>query len=364
MLYSPFGQSGKGHRSHIHLSPLIPLTLLVGCLFIGGCNLPSSSSLSTNNSACQSNCTIGMGTQGVQVFVEPETGSNVITQAIATAKQSVWLEMYLLTDRSVIRALEEAAHRGVDVRVMLEMHPFGGGSPTKTLDLLSAAGVKTKSTSPDFALTHEKSMVLDGSTAYIMTCNFTLSALGKGKSLKNREYGIIDTQPQDVQGVLDIFNADWNRTPASLNDPNLVVSPLNSRNDLTALINNAHVALSIEAEEMQDTAIEQALTNAARRGVQIRVILPAAQSSTSEDSNSSGITAIKQGGIQVKEDRQLYMHAKILVVDKTQAFVGSENISTASLDKNRELGILVSDQQVLATLQQTFQEDWESALPA
>src|SRR5512142_881167 len=43
------------------------------------------------------------------------------------------------TDRNVIRALEEAANRGLDVRVMLEPHPFGGGSsPSKTLDLLAA----------------------------------------------------------------------------------------------------------------------------------------------------------------------------------------------------------------------------------
>jgi cardiolipin synthase len=38
--------------------------------------------------------------------------------------------------------------------------------------------------------------------------------------------------------------------------------------------------------------------------------------------------------------------------------VGSENISTQSLDANRELGIIVSDQGVLNTLQQTFQQDW------
>jgi hypothetical protein len=38
--------------------------------------------------------------------------------------------------------------------------------------------------------------------------------------------------------------------------------------------------------------------------------------------------------------------------------VGSENISTQSLDQNRELGMLVSDSGVLNTLQQAFQQDW------
>lgn len=49
-------------------------------------------------------------------------------------------------------------------------------------------------------------MVIDGKTAYIMTCNFTLSALGGSSSTTNREYGIIDTESTDVAAVLGIFN--------------------------------------------------------------------------------------------------------------------------------------------------------------
>jgi hypothetical protein len=61
------------------------------------------------------------------------------------------------TDRNVIRALEDAANRGLDVHVMLEPHLFGGGtSPSKTLDTLAASGIKTQFTNPSFSLTHEK----------------------------------------------------------------------------------------------------------------------------------------------------------------------------------------------------------------
>ena len=108
---------------------------------------------------------------------------------------------------------------------------------------------------------------------------------------------------------------------------------------------------------MNDSDIEQAIVNAAKRGVQVEVILPAA-SNASGDSNSQGIAAIKQSGVQVREDPQLYMHAKIIVVDNTIAFVGSENISAQSLDQNRELGIIVSDPSALNKIQTTFQYDW------
>lgn len=342
----------------------IALFLLIAlCMLLTACTANISSDTGTSipgtttssGTTCQSaTCTTGTGTQNVQVFVEPAAGDGVITRAIQGAKKSVWMEMYLLTDRNVINALEDAAHRGIDTRVMLEAHPYGSGSisPTQTLDRLKAAGVQTNTSSPSFALTHEKGLVIDGSTAYIMSCNMTLSALGGSSSTTNREYGIVDTTQQDVQTVSDIFTADWNRSSVQPNDPNLVVSPINSRDDFISLIGSAKKTLVVEAEEMQDSSVEQALVNAAKSGVQVQVILP------SGSTNDSGIATIKQGGVQVKEDQHYYMHAKMMVIDGQRGFVGSENISTASLDKNRELGIILSDQSALQTLQQTFQQDW------
>lgn len=43
------------------------------------------------------------------------------------------------------------------------------------------------------------------------------------------------------------------------------------------------------------------------------------------------------------------------------AFVGSENISTSSFERNRELGVLIADDNVINTLQQTFQQDWSGS---
>jgi cardiolipin synthase len=49
-----------------------------------------------NSPQCQSNCGVGSGVQGVQVFVEPDDGEQVITNAIASAQKSIWLEIYIL----------------------------------------------------------------------------------------------------------------------------------------------------------------------------------------------------------------------------------------------------------------------------
>lgn len=338
------------------------------CMLLTGCaTITISTNTGTNTNATTNttdvNTSAGASTsapQNVKLFIEPQAGERVITGAITSAKKSVWVEMYLLTDKKVISALEDTAHRHIDVRVMLEDHPYGGGSvsPTETLDKLKAAGIQTKTTNPDFALTHEKGMVIDGTTAYIMTGNFTLAALGAGKSTLNREYGIIDTNTQDVKNVQDIFTDDWNRTQAKVSSSNLVVSPINSRNTFITLIKSAKKSLLIEAEEMNDPSVEQALVSQEKQGVKVQVILP------KNDSNDKGIATIKKSKVQVEEDSHLYIHAKIIIVDQQKAFVGSENISTSSLDKNRELGIIVSNTSVLNALQQTFQQDWTASIAA
>lgn len=302
---------------------------------------------------------LGSGVNGVQVFVEPAAGEQVILNALNQAHSSIDVELYLLTDNAVISALENAATRGLHVRVMLESHPYGGGSPDQILQQLQSYGVSTEYTNPAFNLTHEKAMIIDATTAYIMTCNLAKSALGGSPRATNREYGIIDANATDVKTVSDIFNADWNRISYSLDNNNIVLSPVNARSDFTDLINSAQSSLVIEAEEMQDTPVEQAIVSAEKRGVNVQVILPSGSSS-----NANGIATLDQGGVQVREDPTLYMHAKMLVVDGKLAFVGSENISSYSLDQNRELGILVSDQSVLSTLQSTFQSDWSSSTAA
>lgn len=338
------------------------ILLLCCCCLLASCDLSLSGSGLSNT--CVSNCTVGTGANGLQVIVEPDAGLDPVVNAITDAKKSVWLEIYLLSNQDIINALEEDANRGIDVRVMLEQHPFGGGnvSPTTTVSKLKAAGVKAQFTNPSFKLTHEKGMVIDNTTAYIMTSNFTNSALGASKSTKNREYLIVDTNKEDVQSVAAIFQADWDRTTPDITNDNLVVSPVNSRNVFSTLIGSAKKTLQIEAEEMNDDALEEALIAAQQQGVEVQVILPKQDSDSG--STPEGIASIKQGGVSVHEDSKLYMHAKIIIVDGKKAFVGSENISTQSLDKNRELGIIISDGDVLNTLQQTFETDWSQSKAA
>ena len=363
------------------------LALLVGVVLLAGCATeqtqpppaaPHASSPSpvadattttaatatplSNGGACVS---AACAAQSVQVFVEPDAGEAPILNAIKGAAQSVWVEVYLLTDTNVMHALEDAAQRGVDVRVLLEAHPYGEGSvsPQQTIETLNAAGVHAQAADPAYYYTHAKVMLIDNATAYIMTCNLSRSGLGGSSAAANREYGVIDTDAGDVAEVKAVFQADWDQTATpTLAQSRLVVSPVNARTDLTALIASAKSTLHIEDEEMYDAASVQALIAAAQRGVTVEVTLPSSAASSSDE--ASAVSQLTQGGVHVRYLKAPYMHAKLIVVDGTIAFTGSENFSSTSLDKNREIGVIIADAQALSTFESVFGQDWALAQAA
>ncbi|MEO7018721.1 MAG: hypothetical protein ABI234_01040, partial [Ktedonobacteraceae bacterium] len=91
------------------------LTMLAFCCWLTGCDIPGISA--STRVQCQSNCTLSSGVRGVHVIVEPEAGPTPLVDAIHSAQKSVDVEIYILSNHNIIRALEEDANRGIEVRV-------------------------------------------------------------------------------------------------------------------------------------------------------------------------------------------------------------------------------------------------------
>jgi phosphatidylserine/phosphatidylglycerophosphate/cardiolipin synthase-like enzyme len=111
----------------------------------------------------------------------------------------------------------------------------------------------------------------------------------------------------------------------------------------------------IYAEELNDSAIEKLLAALARRRVRVQIILAAGQS-------PAAARLLVSGGVSVSTIKSPYIHAKLTIVDGREAFAGSENISTQSLDANREVGVLLRGS-VLRRLISVFVVDWRSSSP-
>jgi phosphatidylserine/phosphatidylglycerophosphate/cardiolipin synthase-like enzyme len=183
-----------------------------------------------------------------------------------------------------------------------------------------------------------------------MTLNLTKSAF-----TKNREFGVIVQDERIVNELEDIFGADWKRYPYKPKyDSSLVISPENSRAKIENLLNSAHSEILIYAEEIDDPAIKDILK---RKGkyIDTKVIIASPESI---ENNSTTISELKRYGIDIKYLSSLYIHAKVIIVDRTYAFVGSENLSSNSLDNNREVGIILSHPDIINKLREIFLSDF------
>jgi phosphatidylserine/phosphatidylglycerophosphate/cardiolipin synthase-like enzyme len=311
----------------------------------------------------------------MSLWVMPDAGITPLISALTAAQKSIRIELYMLTDHDataqIVQTLVDRAKAGVDVEVILEAKPYIPPAPPscqpdpassdvngEAIKALLAGGVKVKRSSPKFKFTHEKAMVIDGTTAYIMTCNWSNSAF-----VSNREYVILDRDSTDVGEVLKIFQADWDETAYHAQAPNLVVSPDNSRQKILALIDGAKKSLIVESEYLSDPEVAQHLGARAKAGVNVVVMLSYQPKDpcSGNDTNAQEKQLLAQNGIgSVAFTQTVTMHAKAIVADGAIAYVGSENFTANSLDNNREMGVLVRDPGILSTLTATANRDWAS----
>lgn len=295
-------------------------------------------------------------------YAEPSYGYSFVPEAIAQAKQRVYLVMYELSDTQVIAALEAAHHRGVDVRVLLDSAYHGHSYNTPAYNQLSQAGVPVR-WAPSSTIVHQKTLVVD-QQSWIMTGNLTPQYYGSSV-----DFTVRDDLAQDVNEIAQAFIDDWNgdlvNTPSSAKitgtQGDLIFSP-QSETTLVHLIGQASAGstMLVENEEMNSSAIEQALESAAHRGVDVRVVM------TRSSSWDSAFNQLSQAGVHVATysyNAPTYIHAKAIVINNSTAYVGSINFSTASMVYNRELGVITSDPQVVRQVTAAIDANYSGAQP-
>jgi cardiolipin synthase A/B len=285
------------------------------------------------------------------LVTEPQAGYAPIYSLITSAATSLDMTMYELTDTAAEADLAADAARGVTVRVILDQN-LEKSNNTAAFNYLSAHGVHVVWASTTYAATHQKTITVDDVTSAIMSGNLTSQYYST-----SRDFAVIENNSFDVKAIEKVFNADYAHTAITPTDgDHLVWSPTDSQTQLLALINGATSTLSVENEEMGDPAVTTALENAAHRGVTVQVIM------TNDDNEyASEFTALTAAGAHMRTyayTASLYIHAKVILADGAQVFVGSENFSNASLNKNRELGFLTNNSSILSSIGTTLASDY------
>ena len=289
------------------------------------------------------------------LVTEPQAGIAPVLSALRGAGRQVDMVMYEDADRQVNAVLAADEHRGVRVRVLLNGGYYGEGSAQNqaAYRYLQAHSVAVKWTPSYFALTHQKTLLVDG-RAYILTFNLTPQYYAS-----SRDFGVIDSIAADDAAVQRTFNADWSgRRITAPNGADLLWSP-GSEQAPVSLIESAQGFLDIYNEEMNSTPIEQALTADAHRGVNVEVTM------TFDSSWKSAFAQLSAAGVHIRTYRAsapLYIHAK-MILSSSRVFLGSQNFSYTSLQRNRELGLITINPTIRASLRRTFDSDYAGARP-
>jgi phosphatidylserine/phosphatidylglycerophosphate/cardiolipin synthase-like enzyme len=72
-------------------------------------------------------------------------------------------------------------------------------------------------------------------------------------------------------------------------------------------------------------------------------------------------------GVCSRRSDGFYIHGKVIEADygksDAKVFIGSQNFSNTSLNENRELGLVISDQTILSSIAKTFASDFKNGTP-
>jgi cardiolipin synthase len=296
------------------------------------------------------------------LIVLPDDSAKPILDAIANAKKSIRIKMFVFSDPSLLEAVIAAQHRGVDVRIMLNPERRDGKKENDEVrKALLDAGVQVLDSNPCFDLTHEKSMVVDDKTAFVQSLNWETENL-----TATRDYAVATTHKHEVDEIAQCFDADWSRTHFDTGESSHLIWCIgNGRQRLGQLIDEAKHSLWLQNERYQDPTIIEHLVRANQRGVKIHVMArpPHKLKKDKLIEGVSGLRILQDIGVKIHKLKHIKLHAKLLFADDARAIIGSINLAPGSFDSRRELAIEVDDKDIAQRIRKVLREDWENSHP-
>ncbi len=269
---------------------------------------------------------------------------------INNAKNKVFVEVYMLTETRIQKALVNAKNRWLDVKVILEKNPYK--SPwlnKKAFNFLKSRWVDVVYSNPNnFSLNHSKMIIIDNDV-FLSTWNFTYSTF-----TKNREFMLFINNKDIYSSLNKIFLWDYKWIKTYIYNNNLVISPNYSRIKLEKLLLSAHKIIKLYFPYLEDEKLEKILISKVKKWINIKLITWIYSSKDSDIINK-----FRKNWIYVKVLKEPKIHAKAILVDNTYLYIGSINFSRYSLDTNREIWIIFKNNFVVNKFLKVFLTDFK-----
>lgn len=275
-----------------------------------------------------------------------------IVKKVENAKSKVYLEVYILTETRLQSALKKAYKNGVDVKVLLEKNVYKAPSLNKkSFDNLTKSWIEVKYSNPkNYALNHTKMLIIDDEVI-LSTWNYSYSSFKY-----NKEFFLNIKNPEINQYFLEIFNADFAWEKFNIYHPNLVLSPFYTREKLDLMLEKAERNIKIYANNIWDKKILDLLKKAREKGIEVNIILPSLEKVSS---NKDEVEFFKENKINFKHTTwKIQNHAKSILIDDKILYIWSINFSQASIERNREIWLLLINDDLIEKFITFFDKDF------
>jgi len=336
-----------------------------------------------------------------RVLIDGPATHRAMFRAIAEARRHIHLETYILETgepgERLAALLTERRAAGVEVRVLYD----GVGSlatPPEYFERLKAAGIEVCEFNPVNPLRravgwrlnnrdHRKLLVVDGRVAFTGGINIS-GVYSAGSSGSSRAGLLVEEGWRDTHVAVEgpvvsefqqLFLASWRRQRCSAPPVGDYVAPERPRGDKAMRLlaadpevgrSDFYVALLSAIEHARrrvwitngyfvpDDGMLQGLIGAARRGVDVRLVLPGFSDFWAPfHAGRSHYAALLAAGVRILERHDALLHAKTAVIDGVWSSIGSTNLDWRSFVHNYEVDLLLLDPAFGREMEQMFHRD-------
>ncbi|TRW97393.1 cardiolipin synthase [Paracoccus sp. M683] len=324
----------------------------------------------------------------MELLPEGDDAIDHMINAIDSARDHVHIVFYIwLDDHSGTRmaqAVERAAARGVACRVIVDAL---GSRQFVRSDLwrrLQAAGAECVTAFPwgiplismlfqrlDLR-NHRKIMVVDNRIAFTGSRNCADMAFAVKAKYAPWVDILMSAEGPVVRQLQGVFLSDWMSYTGrdlgemlvmvdAVDEPGLAAQVVPTGPDrragsisdclATMILNARHEVVLTTPYYVPDMALDAAIRAAARRGVEVTMILPARNDSVIVGATSEGFYyGLLLAGVRLHLFQPGLLHAKIATVDRRYAMIGSANLDRRSFELNYEVNMAIYDRQMTEEL--------------
>jgi len=313
-------------------------------------------------------------------------------EEIAAATRSVHFETFLWKEGALggrlVEALVERRRAGVTVRVLVDADG-GKKMGDDATRRLREAGAKLEMHHPRHIRNigvfndrdHRKLVVVDGRVAVVgghcIVDGWLCTAEGRDNV---RDLGVRLRGPV-VHGVQSAFSENWVEDTGELFVGDAVFPPLVSVGEVAVHVASLkpegsppavkilhHLAVCVARQRIRiqnpyflpDGEAIDALVATARRGVDVRIMVPSAEASDMpmvQHAAHRNFHLLLAGGVRIFEYPTCLLHQKVMTIDGMWSAIGSSNFDDRSFETNDEITLGLRDEVLARRLEEVFDRD-------